>query len=154
MKKVLFISLGIIIIAAISATIYYLSVPKVEPVYFQIIREEQQLDNEMIKWIENKEQNKGIHIYSLDTANPYEMLLYYNENAGKNLYINPKLDAKIINGILKININDESATDDSYVKDRLTAYFIIKAKPKDIEIYYNKQKQNIDIESGTNKISR
>jgi hypothetical protein len=147
-KKVLLVVLGIVLLISISALLYFNLFHKVEPVYFQLINDEQKLDNDVLKWIKSNEQNKGIHAYALDNVNPYEMLLYYNQNVGKNNYTVSELNAKTINGVLKINIDDKPATNDSFVNDKITAHFIIKSKPKDIEVYHNKEKVAVDYTKG------
>lgn len=153
MKKALLVVLSIICVLAISLGIYFY-LNKGEPVYFKIIKDNQQLDSFAVKWLKEKDLNKGLHIYSLENTNSYELLFYYNKNLGKNYYITSTLKAKIFNGVLKLNIVEELAVNDGFVNDEITAYFIIKEKPTDIELYINGNKENFELEKGSNKISK
>jgi len=142
-----------ICLIGISVSIYFY-INRGETVYFQVIKDNEQLDPGMIKWENDKNSDKGIHIYSLDNANPYEILFYYNKNLGKNLYTTSNLKAKIYKGVLRLDIDEQPATNDNYVNDKITAYFIIKEKPKDMEVYINGKKEEFKLEKGNNKISK
>ncbi|GIW49033.1 MAG: hypothetical protein KatS3mg079_509 [Caloramator sp.] len=151
MKKLLIAIISIVCFLGISIVIC-LHVYRCETVDFQTIKDEHQLNSEMIKWISDKNSDKGIYIYSLENANPYEMLFYYNKNLGKNNYVTSTLEAKNVGGVLKIKINEQPATNDNFVNDKIIAYFIIKEKPKNIEIYVNDKKEDYVLEKGINKI--
>lgn len=136
-----------------SGTYYFFH--KGDPVYYRILEEPAEaLDAGRVAWMREKDRQKGVHLYSLETGNPYELLVYDNSHAGENLYRTSKLDAKLYDGTLRIDIIDSNAQDDSFVNDRLIAYFIIKEKPRSIEVYRNEKKEPFTVESGGEKISQ
>ncbi len=107
----------------------------------------------MEKWLENRRADKGIHAYALETAHPYELLLFDNRHPEKNLYINSAIKASLVKGVLKVAIEDIPAANDGDVHYNAKIYFLIEKKPKSIEIYANGTKQDLRIETGNDFIT-
>lgn len=127
---------------------FYLWINNDETVHIQMINDEQQLSLNLIKWKNEKNKNKGIHIYSFDNSTPYKIIVYYNNNLGKNIYSYSVLQAKIVNETLKLEINDQMATDDSFVKDKILALVTINERPKNISVFINDIKAKYTFEKG------
>jgi len=126
-------------------------------VYYRIIDEPADaLDTSRIEWITQKNAQKGVHLYSVKTSTPYELLFYDNTRYGEqqDRYRTSTLHAKLYGQTLRIDIDEQYAMDESFINDRILAHFIIKDEPAIIEVYRNGVKEQYDIESGTEKISQ
>jgi hypothetical protein len=151
-RKFLFI--GVVLIICISAGAYTLANSS-DPVYYRIIQEPADaLDASRIEWMKQKDMQKGVHLYSLETGNPYELLVYDNSRLEENVYRTTTFNSKLQDKTLRIDINDRDAADDSFVNETVIAYFIIKDKPVAIEVYRNGVKEDYKMESGDENISK
>ncbi len=151
-RKILIAAVLLIICAGAGA---YLLREQGDVVYFRIIEEPADaLDASRVEWLRQKDNAHGVHLYALETSNPYELLVYDNAHRGMNLYRTSTLRARLFDGTLRIDIDEEDAVDDSFVQDSLLAYFIIKDKPVAIDVYRNGVKESYDAEAGTETISK
>lgn len=94
--------------------------------------EENHLRKEAIDWYTSQKNDHGIYVLSSTSTSDY--LVYYNKNVGKNLYLTPRVKSTLVNGNLVIQVVEENATNDHFVKDRLLAHIKLEKTPKNIEI--------------------
>lgn len=99
-----------------------------------------------------KDTEKGIHVYLTEHSDKCEILFYYNKQIGKNLYISQKMNARLIENVLIVNIIEDLASNDEGVCDKLISYVVVNERPKEIVIYLNKEKQLFELESGNVEI--
>ncbi|MCT4688294.1 hypothetical protein [Vallitalea sp.] len=140
MKKFIII-LGIVIIFLfISAFLYMNSRNDVD---FRIV----DMGNESItqnEWIRDKKDNYiYIHISKNERSGLYSIIVLFNKNYKKNLYVTTEVDANMDQGVLTINFDDTLAADDIYVNDRFAIQFTLRSEPKEINVYHNNEKQDV-----------
>lgn len=85
------------------------------------------------KWKNNSEQ--GIHIKKVMIDNKNMLIVHYNRNLGKNLYITTEINAKIKKNKLIIDIVNKNATDDIAVTNSLSVKVPFDDDWSDVEVY-------------------
>lgn len=151
-KSLLIATVSILLLGVAAASYVYF---QRQPVYFRLIEDPiGGLDAGRMEWLKDKNEQKGIHLYSLEPSHPYELLFYDTTYIGKARYMTPRIDAQLISNILRIDVSESIAADEGLVQDKILAYFILKEKPLQIEVYRDGVQQQYEMESGTEKISR
>ncbi|EOD00807.1 hypothetical protein [Caldisalinibacter kiritimatiensis] len=146
MKEKVIIIISMVVLIALTVFTYMYNDQK-NKVDLKIIDNTVNLSDKKKKWIDSKEKSNGIHIYKTDHSDSFELLILFNKNHGKNLYVNTEANAKIVKGKLIVNFIDKLAIDDVYVNNKLIVNLSLDSKPKKIEVYYNGKKQEIVIET-------
>ncbi|NIK77772.1 hypothetical protein FHS15_002910 [Paenibacillus castaneae] len=139
------IAVGCLVMISIIAVIIIFNLNRSE-IKVTVIENENEINQKITRWMAALNQNKGVHVfYEQHDESRYEYWLFFNKNDGKNLYNTFKIRVEKAKETLKIFITDVQANNDNEVKNTITAKFEINRKPNDIEVYYNGDKQNVDI---------
>lgn len=154
LKKPYWIAVGVVALVCVLFVAYCMYTIVGKPVYFRVVTDDgPALSRSIQDWIAGKEDNKNIHIYALQSTDLYELLLVDNRYAEKSLYLSSTIQAKLVSGVLKVNITDQPAGDDAEVQYNTKAYFILTKKPENIEVYVNDQKHAFELEVGERQIT-
>ena len=154
LKKPYWIAAGVVALVCVLFVAYCMYTLVGRPVYFRVVTDDgPALSEPMEGWIAGKENKKNIHIYSFQSTDLYELLLVDNRYAEKNLYLSSTIQAKLVSGVLKVNITDQPASDETDVQYNTKAYFILTKKPENIEVYVNDQKYTFELEVGERQIT-
>lgn len=139
MKEKVIIIISMVVLIALTVFTYMYNHQK-NKVDLIIIDNTVNLSDKKKKWIDSKEKSNGIHIYKTDYSDSFELLILFNKNYGKNLYVNTEANAKIVKGKLIVNFIDEPAIDDIYVNDKLIVNLSLDSKPKekfDMDLFFS-----------------
>ncbi|MEF2245086.1 MULTISPECIES: hypothetical protein [unclassified Paenibacillus] len=147
-RKINFVTIILSTLMLIAAAIFFVS--HKNDVKLIVVSNENEMPSRIMKGSKSGPASKGIQLfYEQHGDKEYRYWLYLNKGklAAKQLKETFKINVVEDNGRLKIYIEDAVVRKDFEAQSTIIAYCLHAYPPDRVQVYYNKQMLDIDVES-------